>query len=218
MRYNYLFFDLDGTITKSEYGILESAMYAFEKLKKPVPDRDTLMRFLGPPLFYSFNEIAGLPEEEAREAVRLYRDYYEEHEAYKKAPLYEGMDRTLNLLKEAGCVLAVVTGKIAPMAKKVLETTEIIDYFAGIFGPSPDQKLPQKDDLLRFAIQTLKIDDTESALMIGDRNFDIEAAKEVGIDSVGCVYGYGERDELAQSEATHLIYNPHELLSIVRGE
>lgn len=218
MRYKYLFFDLDGTLTKSENGILESAMYALEKLGKPVPEKETLMRFLGPPLFYSFNEIAGLEEDEAKEAVSLYRDYYEKQEAYKKAPLYDGVDRTLNLLKEAGCVLAVVTGKITPMAKKVLEINDILKYFSGIFGPNPDQKLPQKDDILRFAMETLEVTDKEKSLMIGDRNFDIEAAVEVGIDSVGCVYGYGERDELAASCATHLVYNPHELLSIVRGE
>ncbi|MCR5453103.1 MAG: HAD hydrolase-like protein [Lachnospiraceae bacterium] len=217
MRYKYLLFDLDGTLVQSEFGIVESAMYAFEKLGEEVPDKEVLMKFIGPPLFYSFHEIGGLSREKSEQAVSLYRSYYEKG-AYKKAPVYEGMERVLHLLEKAGCVPIVVTGKITSMAKQVMENAEIIDHFAGIFGPKPDEKLPRKADLIRFAMSALHIEEPDNTIMIGDRIFDIEGANEVGIDSVGCVYGYGTRDELANAGATHLVYNPYELLSIVRGE
>lgn len=217
MRYEYLFFDLDGTLVQSEFGILESVKYAFEQLGEPVPDKSVLMKFIGPPLYHSFSEIAGLPPEKAEEAVGLYRSHYEEG-AYKNSPLYEGMESVLERVRGYGCIPIVVTGKVSTMAKKVLENAGIIDQFAGVFGPTPEQKLPQKADLIRFAIRVFKISELDKCLMIGDRVFDIEGANEVGIDSVGCVYGYGTRDELADAGATHLAYNTHELLAIVRGE
>ena len=41
--------------------------------------------------------------------------------------------------------------------------------------------------------------------MIGDRFYDIEAAREVGIDSIGVLYGYGTKEELSEAGATYLV-------------
>ena len=216
MKYDYVFFDLDGTLTQSEFSIIESAKYALGELGYEVVDEEALKAFIGPPLYYSFHNIAMLPEEEATEAVRLYREYYEAG-AYKNTPVYEGIERTLSLLKDAGCVLAVVTGKVAYMAKEVLEHTGLLSYFAGVFGPTPEQKLPEKEDLIRFAMEALQVPEGSNVLMVGDRHFDIEGAVAVGIDSAGVLYGYGSKEELTEAGATYLAYFPQELLSIVSG-
>ena len=216
MIYDHVFFDLDGTLVKSEFGIIESAKYALNQMGYEVVDEKPLYQFIGPPLFYSFHNIAMLSEEDATEAVRIYREHYEAG-AYKNVEVYDGMERTLELLRDAGCILSVVTGKVSYMAKEVLEYTGLLQYFAGIFGPNPGQKLPEKEDLIRFAIDTLEIPEGTSILMVGDRKFDIEGASAVGIDSAGAVYGYGTAEELSLAGATHLVYYPQEILSIVSG-
>ena len=56
----WVLFDLDGTLTQSEEGICNSARYAAERMNLPVPDGDTLRKFIGPPLVWSFQEYLGL--------------------------------------------------------------------------------------------------------------------------------------------------------------
>lgn len=58
--YHYIFFDLDGTLTDSKEGILNSLRYAFDKLGEPVPPESTLIKFIGPPLQDSIRGILRL--------------------------------------------------------------------------------------------------------------------------------------------------------------
>ena len=50
MKYKIALFDLDGTITDSGPGIVNSIRYALEKYRLPVPDEEILRAFVGPPL------------------------------------------------------------------------------------------------------------------------------------------------------------------------
>ena len=52
--YQYILFDLDGTLTDSKEGIVNCLKYAFEKLGDPIPADEKLLRFIGPPLLASF--------------------------------------------------------------------------------------------------------------------------------------------------------------------
>ena len=49
------------------------------------------------------------------------------------------------------------------------------------------------------------ITDRGTALMIGDRKYDILGAKTVGIDSAGVLYGYGDRAELEAAGADYIL-------------
>ena len=70
--YHYIFFDLDGTLTDSKEGILNSLRYAFDKLGEPVPPESTLIKFIGPPLQDSFAEFCGFSAERAAEAIAVF--------------------------------------------------------------------------------------------------------------------------------------------------
>ena len=71
----YLFFDLDGTLTDSAPGIIRSAKYAMSHFGITLDDR-TMHRFIGPPLAESFRNLCGLSERDSLEAIRLYREYH----------------------------------------------------------------------------------------------------------------------------------------------
>ena len=75
-NYDVILFDLDGTLTDSSPGIINSIIYALNKYGISVEDTSKLRRFLGPPLHESFKEFYGFDDEKAMEAVKYYREYF----------------------------------------------------------------------------------------------------------------------------------------------
>ena len=90
LPYDAVIFDLDGTLTKSEEGIVKSAAYALEKMGKPKESVENLLAYIGPPLFHSFEHISGLAVEEIPEAAAHYRDRYNTVGQYENA-VYTGI-------------------------------------------------------------------------------------------------------------------------------
>lgn len=209
----YVFFDLDGTVIQSEFGIFESARYALSELGFDSREDAYMRRMIGPPLYVSFRDFFGMDDETAKEAVRLYREHYGSIGMYK-SPLYDGIEEVLRELKEKGISLAVVTGKPTDLSVKILEHLQINDMFETVVGPDRKSKDPRKVDLIRQAIDELKIskDEYVDTIMVGDRCFDIEGAKEAGIASMGVLYGYGSREELEKAGADIIVESPGEIL------
>lgn len=216
-NYRYLFFDLDGTLTQSEYGVLDSVMYALEKFGIHTEDREELKKFIGPALFESFRNFYGFDVEDAERAVAFYREHYERDGIYR-TPLYEGVEEMLRALSEMGKQLFVVTAKPQEMAEVVLHNLGIRQYFREVIGPGRGEQHTDKAALIRRALDLLAQDGdrVEKSLMIGDRNYDIEGANQTGVDSIGVLYGYGSRQELVRAGATYLVQTPGEIALLVR--
>ena len=215
-KYKYVFFDLDGTLTQSEFGIIESAQKALEKMGVIDEDYENLKKFIGPPLYVSFHERYGMNEEQCLEAIRLYREHYEK-EGIFKAPLYDGVKEMLEDLKNGGCTLMMVTSKPKVLAEVVAENNGIRDSFEAIVGPSKEDRNPSKTRLIREAMDSLNLTDDDRAeiVMVGDRFYDIEAAVEVGVDSIEVLYGYGSEEELRKAGATIIVDTAHNIISTV---
>ena len=116
MKFKYILFDLDGTITESGPGIMNSVAYALEKMGYEEKDREKLKRFIGPPLTDSMMKYYGMSEEDAAKAVRYYREYYAEKGIFENS-VYDGFDESIKRLKEQGLILAVATSKPEPFAR-----------------------------------------------------------------------------------------------------
>ncbi len=211
-HYPYMFFDLDGTLVQSEFGIFESANYALVQMGREPRDNAFLKKIIGPPLFYSFHTFFDMTEEDAEQAVKHYRDHYTRIGVYK-SPLFEGVKETLEAIKNAGSTLLVVTGKPTALAKTVLSENKIDIFFSEVIGPDPKEKTPTKEGLIKraMATQNLTDDNLSEIIMVGDRCFDIEGAVKVGIDSAGVLYGYGNREEFEEAGATYIIKKLNEL-------
>ena len=203
--YSYVFFDLDGTLTQSEFGILEGAKRALTHFGVDCSDTEKLKKFIGPPLYVSFHDNYGFSEEDTKEAIRIYREYYTEKGVYQ-APLYDGIFELLSDLKKEGRKIMITTSKPLKMATTVAKNNKIFDLFDGIIGPGLDEKDSAKAVLIRRAMESLSLneDDRDRIVMVGDRFYDIEGANDVGIDSIGVLYGYGDKEELQKAGATHL--------------
>lgn len=215
-KYKYVFFDLDGTLTRSEFGIIESARKALEKFGIVNEDYENLKKFIGPPLYVSFSERYGMNDEQCAEAIKYYRAHYEA-EGIFKAPLYDGIKEMLESLKNGGCKLMMVTSKPKVLAEIVAGNNGIKEYFDAVVGPSKEDRNPSKTRLILEAMEILGLGDSDRSdiVMVGDRFYDIEAAVEVGIDSIGVLYGYGSEEELKNAGATLIAERASDITALI---
>ena len=211
--YDLVLFDLDGTLTQSEFGIFSSVQYALEKFGIHETDPKNLRRFIGPPLYVSFSEFYGLTGDDGELAVKYYREVYEK-DGYKEAPVYDGIRDTLKALKAKGKRLMVVTSKPQEMADRVVENVGVAEFFDAVVGPGREMLSPSKTDLINKALK-LAGSDGKDAVMVGDRKFDIEGANGAGIDSVGVLYGYGSREELETAGSTYIVDTPAQIMGVI---
>lgn len=216
--YSNVFFDLDGTLTQSEFGIIEGARRALTHFGIDCSNTEKLKEFIGPPLYVTFHEGYGLSEEDSNEAIRIYREYYTATGVYQ-APLYDGIFDLLTDLKKNGKKVMMTTSKPFALATTVAKNNEIFDLFDGIIGPDLNEKNPSKTVLILKAMDTLGLGeaDRKKTVMVGDRFYDIEGANETGIDSIGVLYGYGSKEELQKAGATHLAEDVAALRKLLLG-
>lgn len=199
MLYGNVIFDLDGTLTQSEEGIFRSIEYMLRCMNRPVPDRRELRRFIGPPLYDSFRAYLGMDDREAEEAQRIYRKRYRQ-EGWKENCVYPGIPRLLRSLKSAGNRVFVVTGKPQGISEQVCRYFGLTPYLSGIKGPSDGDHSPDKAEMVSDILASYG----RNAVMVGDRRFDMEAAKKNGIPCAGVTYGYGDEEELKNAGASFL--------------
>jgi len=209
----YIFFDLDGTLTDPALGITNSIMHALEKMNRPIPPREELYVFIGPPLLTAFQQYLGMTEEEAHLAIKYYREYFSVTGLLENTP-YEGVGEMLGSLRNTGYRLCVATSKPEQFAVRMLDHFGLSEYFELICGASMDSSRSTKTNVLRYLIEKTGCDD---AVMVGDRYHDIEGAQNVGIESVGVLWGYGSREELEKCRAGHIAADMNELVAIIRG-
>ncbi len=200
MKYSYILFDLDGTITEPFEGITKSVRYALEKFGIKVNDLNDLRHFIGPPLFESFRNSYGLSQEDSVTAVNYYREYYVPTGIYE-CSIYPGIEEMLKKLSESPCKVILATSKPEPMAIRVLEHFGLDKYFDLICGASLDESRTKKELVVAYAVESAGITDKSQAIMIGDRKFDVEGAAANGISTIGVTFGHGGREELENAGA-----------------
>ena len=202
-----ILFDLDGTLTDSGEGIINCALLALEHYGIHVADRNAMRVFVGPPLHESFVKF-GVPEEEAENAIAIYRSRYIPIGAYENVP-YPGIRELLERLKNEGHQLYVATSKPEEMSKKILAHFDLAQYFEIICGASMDTSRSSKDQVIAYLLeQTGRKADT---IMVGDTKFDVLGARAHGIPTVGVSWGYGEVADMQNAGALCVVDTMEEL-------
>ncbi len=215
--YRTILFDLDGTLTDSEQGIINSIEYALNKYEIKLENKADLRKFLGPPLKDSFIKFCGFREEKADEAVNFYREYFKEKGIFENI-VYQGVYDLLEKLKSKNKTLILATSKPEPFTLRILKHFDLLKYFDFVAGSNMDNTRGKKDEVISYALNSCKITDLPSVIMVGDREHDIIGANKVGIDSIGVLYGYGDLHELKNANATYIAENTEEIYKIVTGE
>ncbi|WP_074415554.1 HAD family hydrolase [Streptococcus suis] len=211
--YQTILFDLDGTLTDSGQGILNSVAYALEKMGIEEPDTANLNRFIGPPLYESFSRFYQLSPEDTQSAVDAFRVYFKEKGMFENQ-LYLGIIPLLEELRTAGKTLVIATSKPEIFAKQILEHFGIAHYFDVIAGASLDSSRISKADVIGYAINQLEAF-PKHAVMIGDREHDIEGARMHQLPAIGVLYGYGNKQEFEKAGATMIVETVQDLKRVL---
>lgn len=227
-EYQYILFDLDGTLTDSREGIVKCVKEALSHFGIEQTEQE-LEKFIGPPLVQSFPEFYGFDEEKTMEAIGIFRKRYNTVGVYENE-IYPGIAGLLKECKKEGKIIAVASSKPENMVHKVLSHFEIEKYFDVIVGSLGEDQRNSKIEVMQETLRQLffkqvKQEDiasidfrkipTEKIVMIGDRHFDIEGANWFGMDSIGVTYGYALEGELKKAGATYLAKDMHELRKIL---
>ena len=209
-----MLFDLDGTVTDSAEGIINSVGYALEKYGRKVQDKEELKCFVGPPLQRQFELYTGVSDKEGEKLVAMYREYYTTKGIFENR-VYEGILEVVIKLREKGVRTCVATSKPEIFARQVAGHFGFESCFDFIGGSLLDGGRGKKAEVIEYVLESCGVKDRQRVLMVGDREHDILGAKEAGVCSVGVLYGYGSRRELEEAGADYIAKRPQDILGIV---
>jgi phosphoglycolate phosphatase len=206
-----IFFDLDGTLTDSGAGIMNCATLALQHFGIPVPSRETLRVFVGPPIRDTFRRF-GVPEDKIETAVEVFRGRYTTVGKFENTP-YPGIRELLEALQADGHRLYVATSKPEVTAKEILDKFDLSRYFDRICGAALDGSRDDKAQVIAYLLGGRA---PEDVLMVGDTAYDVLGAKAHGIPTVGVAWGYGDTAQMLEAGAVKIVKKPQELLRYLR--
>lgn len=212
--FQYILFDLDGTLTDSGEGITKAVQYALNYFGIDVKDLNELRRFVGPPLRDSYKNFYDFDDEKAELGITKFREYYTDKGIYENK-VYDGIEETLKVLKDNGKKLIIATSKPEVHAKTVLDHFDLAKYFDFIGGADLEETRVKKSDVIKYSMDNAGIEDISKVIMVGDREHDIIGAKANNIKSIGVLYGYGDVVELTQARAEYVVEKPQDIIDIV---
>jgi phosphoglycolate phosphatase len=209
LNFSTVLFDLDGTLTDPGEGISNSILGALREASLPTPSPGQLRLCVGPPLRQSFLELGAVPDQ-VEDLIETYRIRYRDVGMFENA-VYPEIPELLRELASRGCRLLVATSKPTPFVEAILGHFRLSEFFDGVYGARLDGELSDKCELLAHIRRAADFEPSATAL-VGDRKFDIAAARAESLFSVGALWGYGTRSELVAAKADALAASPREVL------
>ena len=212
-KYKYIFFDLDGTLCNTKPGIKRCIQYALDKNHLQYND-DLIEKLIGPPFRIGMKRYLNSKEEDIEGYIKDYRGLYGES-GWQELEVYDGMYELLDTLKKQGYILCTATSKPMVFTMKILEKYDLLKYFTFVGAAETDMSRETKIAVINYVLVNVKIKDVSEVLMVGDREYDIEGARLAGIETCGCLWGFGDENELKEHKAKYIIKHPLDLLEIL---
>ena len=218
MKYDIILFDLDGTLTDSEKGIINSAAYALESFGINLAEYNDLRRFIGPPLRDTFRDELGFSDEQTEVAIVKYRERFEKTGMLEENKMYAGITELLEKLAMNDAKLGLATSKAKPYAVKIAEHFGFAKYFSYIGGAGMDGAGGAKKDVIADCLENILQNEVyeKRVVMIGDRKHDVLGAKFHGLPCIGVLWGYGSREELVAAGADYIAETMEELWELLK--
>lgn len=213
MPFPVVLFDLDGTLTDSQAGIVASYRYALAAVGLAA-DESRTKALIGPPLEQNLLTL-GVAAADVSRATAAYRQYFVRRGMYENR-LYDGAVDALAELSSGGTRLGVATSKLVDFAHAILEHFQISHFFEVVSGASRDGSRSHKADVAAHALEGLGYPQPSSVALVGDREQDMYAAAELGLYGVGALWGYGSEAELRQAGAQVLVGSPEALVPVLQ--
>jgi phosphoglycolate phosphatase len=203
-KYDYIAFDLDGTLTDPAEGLIKGFIYAFDRVGIKYDNPEDLRRYIGPPLHQEWKREYGFTEEETANAIAIFREYYDEF-GWAENKLYDGIVELLKSLKAAGKTIVLATSKPENTARRIMALFNLDQYFDFMGGASTSSIRDKKWEVLEYSLESVGATDKSKCILVGDRKYDAEGANIYGIDSMGVLWGHGDLDELKAANFTYIV-------------
>jgi phosphoglycolate phosphatase len=208
LKVQAVLFDLDGTLSKSESGIIGSLRRAFDDLGLPRLDDRTERSLIGPTFADALPPLVGA--DIVPKLIERYRAHYAT--GMFDTELYDGALEVLDDLRAREVTLAVATSKPEFHAKPVIDHLGLADYFVTVAGDSLNYERRTKALVIAEALRRLGHPDPATVLMVGDRKHDVDGAAAHSISCIGAGWGYGQPGELVEAGAVEVFPFPRDLL------
>lgn len=213
-NYEYIAFDLDGTLTDPEVGLVKGFMYAFDRVGIEYGAPETLRKYIGPPLHEEWKREYGFTEEEAANAIAIFREYYDEY-GWAENKVYDGIVDMLERLKAAGKKIVLATSKPENTARRIMALFGLDKYFDFMGGASTSSTRDKKWEVLEYSLASAGATDMSKCILVGDRKYDAEGAKICGVDSLGVLWGHGTVEEIEAAGFTYVVSTPDEVADLL---
>ncbi|MGN0476595.1 MAG: HAD hydrolase-like protein [Ruminococcus sp.] len=209
-RYDYVLFDLDGTLSRSAEGIKYSLEKTIEEVGCQSFDTSNYKLYIGPPLLDTFLNHCNLEGQKALDAVEVYRRHYDTEGKFRNKA-YEGIEEVLSEIRKTGAKVVVATSKYEKFAMEIVDILGLSQYVDAVCGSTLDGKRKDKKDIIVYAVDRMGGNFSDKIAMVGDTYFDARGARLCGVDFVGVTYGYGDRESMEKEGATVFADNVPEL-------
>ena len=196
-------FDLDGTLHWTEKALVPAIQRAMEDMGVDPAPAERINSLYGEPLEEFCRLLLGRGPGSDCHLFRLGIRRHQKRTLPLSGELYPGVRELLERLRKAGASMAVISNAGEDYIRLVLNSFGIGDYFQSLLGA--DTGLSKA---LRLR-SLLEPGNWAAAVMVGDRYHDLEAAERNGVPSIGCLYGYGSREELEPADI--LVESPAEV-------
>lgn len=208
-------FDFDGTVMDTNDVIIGSWQHTFRTVEGAERPVEEIIKTFGEPLAVTMAKV--LPQIPVEEGVEIYREHRSRHFADMIRP-FPGVADLLAGLKAMNKKLGLVTSRIGETTRQGLAQFGLLDYFDCIITCDDTDKHKPDPAPLLLALERLG-SKVETSLMVGDSMFDIESAKNAGMESVLVGWQVVLTDEEIKGPMgpTHVILKPEDLLALLGG-
>jgi pyrophosphatase PpaX len=213
MRYEYILFDLDGTLIDTNELILTSFLHTFNT---HVPSKKVTREEVIPLMGKTLHDILSIYQPEAdlvEEMVHTYRTYnFSKHD--EMVTPFPEMLTTIKALHSQGIRMAVVTTKQRAGAEKGMNLCGLTPYIEVLISLTEVTHPKPHPEPIHKALSALKADPRKT-LMVGDSSYDIEAAHNAGVDSAGVAWSLKGEAYLQSFKPTHMLSGLSDLLPLL---
>lgn len=211
-----MLWDVDGTIVDASVGILRRLNVALTHFGRPAPTREELVHWIGPPMFQSFQDQAGMTPEQSAEAVAFYRTLGKADGYTTDAATYPGVVDLINELHATGMPQATASSKPENQVDALVDHFGLRPAFLTTVGATPDRStLASKTDIVAEALRRLREHgaDTSRPVLIGDRHHDVEGGNANDVPVIFVEWGFSDAHE--GDEAAFRVASVAELRSLL---
>jgi phosphoglycolate phosphatase len=212
MSFNFLIFDLDGTLVDSQRDITSAVNsvrkeYGFDYLHV-----EQVRSYLGSGINALMNRA--VPEKKGMvqaEVLEKFKFYYSRC-LIDTTVVYNGIRKMLEALKNKK--KAILSNKNEDFSHEIVKRLRISCYFVKVWGgDSAGVKKPDPKPIVDLI--NLTNSDISKTIMIGDSANDFLAAKAAGIPSIAVLYGYSDIEQIKQYNPDFTVKTPKDIINIV---